>query len=123
VLEKLPFEAELILCEARDLIRLETENPFDETPSRADITRFVSILPKSGRVPPAIPFSLPPTGEWFVRVIGAQNRFVFGEYRRHMKTIGYLGQIDRLFGGKATTGNWNTLMAVVKILKAARHVS
>jgi uncharacterized protein (DUF1697 family) len=35
-----------------------------------------------------------------------------------MKTIGYLGRIDKLFGGKATTRNWNTILAVVKILKA-----
>jgi uncharacterized protein (DUF1697 family) len=54
-----------------------------------------------------------------VRVIGAKNRLVFGVYRRHMKTIGYLGQIDKLFGVPATTRNWNTVLAVVRILKGA----
>jgi hypothetical protein len=34
----------------------------------------------------------------FVRIIGSRNRLVFGVYRRHMKTIGYLGEIDELFG-------------------------
>jgi hypothetical protein len=34
-----------------------------------------------------------------------------------MKTIGYLRQIDNLFGGVATTRNWNTIMALVRILK------
>jgi hypothetical protein len=38
-------------------------------------------------------------------------------YRRHMKTIGYLGRIDTLFGVPATTRNWNTIIAVVRILK------
>jgi len=38
-------------------------------------------------------------------------------YRRHMKTIGYLGQIDKLFGVPATTRNWNTIVAIVRILK------
>ena len=61
--------------------------------------------------------SLPPSGEWFVRIMTSKDRFVFGEYRRHMKTIGYLGQIDKLFGVPATTRNWNTIMAVVRILK------
>jgi hypothetical protein len=28
LLRKLPFEAEIVLCEGRDLVRLETENPF-----------------------------------------------------------------------------------------------
>jgi uncharacterized protein (DUF1697 family) len=66
-----------------------------------------------------VPITLPPEGEWLVRVIGAKNRFVFGVYRRHMKTIGYLGQIDKLFGVPATTRNWNTVLAVVRILKGA----
>jgi hypothetical protein len=64
-----------------------------------------------------MPTALPPDGEWFVRVIAAKGRFVFGEYRRHMKTIGYLGQIDKLFGVPVTTRNWNTFMAVVRVLK------
>jgi hypothetical protein len=38
-------------------------------------------------------------------------------YRRHMKTISYLGQIDKLFGVPVTTRNWNTILAVVRILK------
>ena len=50
-------------------------------------------------------------------MIASKNRFVFGVYRRHMKTIGYLGQIDRLFGVPATTRNWNTILAIVRILK------
>jgi len=38
-------------------------------------------------------------------------------YRRHMKTIGYLGQIDKLVGVPVTTRNWNTIVAIVRILK------
>jgi len=117
VLRKLPFEATVALCDGRDLIRLETENPFGSEPSRPDIVRFVSILSKVARVRAPIPVALPSSGEWFVRLIGSSNRFVFGEYRRHMKTIGYLGQIDKLFGAPVTTRNWNTIVAIVRILK------
>ena len=117
LLRKLPFEAEVVLCDGRDLIRLEMENPFGAEPTRPDIVRFVSILSKAGRVRACMPITLPPDGEWFLRVIAAQNRFVFGVYRRHMKAIGYLGRIDKLFGVPATTRNWNTIMAVVRILK------
>jgi uncharacterized protein (DUF1697 family) len=117
LLRKLPFEAEVVLCDGRDLIRLEIENPFGTEPSRPDIVRFVSILSKANCSLPSIPFTLPQCGEWFVRVIASTNRFVFGVYRRHMKTIGYLGQIDKLFGVPATTRNWNTIVAIVRILK------
>ena len=117
LLRKLPFKAEVVLCDGRDLIRLEMENPFGTESSRPHIVRFVSILSKADRGLASIPCTLPPCGEWFVRVIASKNRFVFGVYRRHMKTIGYLGQIDKLFGVPATTRNWNTIMAIVRILK------
>ena len=116
---KLPFEAEVALCDGRDLLRLETEHPFEAAPSRRGIVRFVSILSKPGRLRASIPVSLPPNGRWFVRVVASKGRFVFGEYRRHMKTIGYLGRLDKVFGAPATTRNWNTIMAIVRILKEA----
>ena len=37
-----------------------------------------------------------------------------------MKTIGYLGQIDKLCGVQATTRNWNTIIASVRILKGQK---
>jgi uncharacterized protein (DUF1697 family) len=122
LLRKLPFEAEVAICDGRDLIRLEMENPFETEPSRPDVVRFVSILARCGRSPADVPFTLPADGEWFVRVMGWKDRFVFGVYRRHMRTIGYLGRIDKLFGAPATTRNWNTILAVVRILKGAEKV-
>jgi len=118
LLRKLPFEATVVLCDGRDLIRMEMENPFGTEPPRPDIVRFVIILSKADRGLVTIPCSLPPWGPWFVRVIASKNRFVFGVYRRHMKTIGYLGQINKLFGVPATTRSWNTMVAIVRILGA-----
>jgi len=117
LLRKLPFAAVVVLCDGRDLIRLETEHPFGAEPSRPDVVRFVSVLTKPARVRAAIPIMLPPRGKWLLRVIASKNRFVFGVYRRHMKTIGYLGQIDKLVGVPVTTRNWNTITAIVRILK------
>jgi len=37
-------------------------------------------------------------------------------YRRHMKAIGYLGTLDRIFGVRATTRNWNTITAISRVL-------
>jgi uncharacterized protein (DUF1697 family) len=121
LLRKLPFEATAILCDGRDLIRIKMENPFRTEPPRTDIVRFVSILSKADGGLAIIPCSLPPCGPWFVRVIASKKQFVFGVYRRHMKTIGYLGQIDKLFGVPATTRNWNTMVAIVRILQARRE--
>jgi uncharacterized protein (DUF1697 family) len=117
LLRKLPFEALVVLCEGRDLLRLEQDNPFAAQPSRPDIVRFVGILSKAGGLRATLPVTFPADGEWLVRVIGSKDQFVFGMYRRHMKTIGYLGRVDNLFGVPATTRNWNTVLDVVRILK------
>jgi len=118
---KLPVKAEVVLCDGKDLLRLETDNPFGAEPTSPDIVRFVSILSRTGGLRTPLPVAFPPNGEWLVRVIACENQFVFGVYRRHMKTIGYLGRIDKLFGTPATTRNWNTILAVVRILKAQNN--
>jgi uncharacterized protein (DUF1697 family) len=120
LLRKLPFEAEIMLCEGRDLMRLETENPFGTQPSTPDVVRFVSILSKAGGVRASLPVTFPADGEWLVRVIASEGQFVFGVYRRHMKTIGYLGQIDKLYGVPATTRNWNTIITIIRMLKSLK---
>jgi uncharacterized protein (DUF1697 family) len=121
LLRKLPFEAEVVLCDGRDLIRLETQNPFGTKPTTPDVVRFVSILSKAGGVRASLPVEFPPDGEWLVRVIASRGQFVFGMYRRHMKTITYLGQIDKLYSVPATTRNWNTIIAIVRILKGQQN--
>ncbi len=120
LLRKLPFAAEVVLCDGRDLLRLETESPFAADASPSDVVRFVSILSEADSIRAKLPVTFPANGAWLVRVIAAEGRFVFGMYRRHMKTIGYLGQIDKLYGAPATTRNWNTIMAILRILKATR---
>ena len=114
----LPFEATIACCDGKDLIRLERDDPFGREPTGADVAPFVSILSEAGRRRVSLPVSLPEGGEWLVRIMGAKNRFVYGVYRRHMKTIGCLGQIDRLFGAPATTRSWSTILSVLRILKS-----
>lgn len=117
LLRKLPFTTDAMFCQGRDFIDLEKKNPFPTELPAPDVVRFVSILSKPGRCEAAIPFTLPSKGKWLLRVVSTKKRFIFGEYRRHMKAIGYLGQLDKLFGSPATTRNWNTILAIIRILK------
>jgi uncharacterized protein (DUF1697 family) len=114
---KLPFEAEVAFCDGSDLIQLEMENPFETEPSHPDVVRFVSILSRASPGKASLPIALPGGEEWFVRIIGSRNRLLFGVYRRCMRTIGYLGQIDKLFGAPVTTRSWSTMLSVLRILK------
>jgi uncharacterized protein (DUF1697 family) len=114
----LPFKATIACCDGNDLIRLERDNPFGTEAPGADVVPFVSILSEAGCRRVSLPVALPEGGEWLVRIMGAKNRFVYGVYRRHMKTIGCLGQIDRLFGAPATTRSWSTILSVLRVLKS-----
>jgi uncharacterized protein (DUF1697 family) len=119
LLSKLPFATHVVICDGRDLLRIETENPFGAESAQSDIVRVVSILSNAGGVRARLPVAFPPKGQWLVRVISCDRQFVFGMYRRHMKTIGYLGQVDKLFGVPATTRNWNTILAIQRILRGS----
>lgn len=115
---KLPFEATIACCDGRELFRLEAAKPFGAGPPRTDMVRFVSVLAAAGRRDVPLPAIFPDGGEWLVRVIGSENRLVYGVYRRRMKAIGYLSQIDKLFGVPATARSWSTILSVLRVLKS-----
>ncbi len=73
LLRKLPFEAEIVMCDGRDLMRLEMGNPFGKQVSSPDVVRFVSILSKAGGVRAALPVAFPSEGKWLVRVMACEG--------------------------------------------------
>ena len=91
-------------------------NYFAGQPARPDVTRFVSVLSRRPRSAPPMPMSFPSSGTWLMRIVAVENQFMLGEYRRHMKVIGYLGALDRLVGVPVTTRNWNTICAIARVL-------
>jgi len=113
---RLPFDAEIMICEGREIVGLMSRNHFADQPVQSDIVRFVSVLSQRPRSAPSTPISFPSTGKWLLKILARDNRFVFGVYRRDMKAIGYLGTLDRLFGVPVTTRNWNTIAAIAKVL-------
>jgi uncharacterized protein (DUF1697 family) len=116
IARKLPFKCEIMICPARDIIKLTKKDPFAGQPSDPDIVRFVSVLAKRLPAPPSLPLSLPSDDDWLLRIIAIQNRFALGLYRRQMKAISYLGKIEKQFGVPVTTRNWNTIEKVAQIL-------
>jgi uncharacterized protein (DUF1697 family) len=114
---RLPFDAEIMICQARDIVRLMSRDYFSDHAVRRDIVRFVSVLSRTPRSAPSTPMSLPATGTWLVKVLARENRFIVGLYRRRMKAISCLGTLDRIFGVPATTRNWNTIAAIARVLE------
>ena len=121
ILRRLPFEAEVVICRGSDVLRLASLHPFRSLPAGPRIIRFVSVLAKRPRLLSATPVNLPHEGEWCVRIVGRHDRFCFGLHRREMQAIRYLGQLEKVFGVPVTTRNWNTILAIVRILKGPRN--
>ena len=113
----LPIAAEIVLCDDRELRRLESVQPFGPEAADPGVVRFVSFLARRARIRPVLPIQLPAGDDWLVRVVSSTHRLVFGEYRRHMRTIGHLGQLDDLFGVSATTRSWSTISAILQVLR------
>ena len=103
----LPFDAEIAICGASEIAKLTHD--FDAPP---DVVRFISVLSRASRSSPELPIKFPAGGEWLLKVVALDGRFVFGLYRRHMRVITYLSMLDRVFGAPAITRGWNTIAAI-----------
>jgi uncharacterized protein (DUF1697 family) len=117
VARRLPFVAEIVVCQGRDIASLISQDPFEGQPVGPGVVRFVSVLSQRPRLTPSTPMRFPSSGQWLMKIVTRRKRFVIGLYRRHMKVIGFLGALDRLYGVPVTTRNWNTIAAVAKMLR------
>jgi uncharacterized protein (DUF1697 family) len=117
VARQLPFVAQIVVCQGREIENLMSNDPFEGQPARPGVVRFVSVLSQRPRLTPSTPMRFPSDGQWLMKILTRRNRFVFGMYRRHMKVIGFLGALDRLYGVPVTTRNWNTIAAIARVLR------
>ncbi len=114
---RLPFDTEIVICRGAEVARLMSLDIVRD-PVPPGIVRFASVFCRRPTLAPRLPISFPPRGQWLLKILARDDPFVVGQYRRHMKVIGYLGSLDRVFGVPVTTRNWNTLTAIVKALDA-----
>ena len=84
----------------RNYIRYRRTNPYD---------------------PPVVPMDLPASGEWLVRILAREGRFVIGLHRRQMRAIGQLGALDRVFAAPGAIRNWTTFQAIGRVLGGERR--
>jgi uncharacterized protein (DUF1697 family) len=115
---RLPFQTEAMICSGSDMLRLVSAEVYAGEPCGPDIVRFVGILAKRPRVVPALPLHLPPGADWVVRIVAVRGRFALGVYRRMMRAIGVLGQLEKHLGGPIACRNWNTCSGLCELLKS-----
>ncbi len=121
ILRQLPFKPELMICPARDLLALAGGEKFKIAPPVSDASWFVSILQQTPRKLPPLPLEQPAGEQWQVRVMEVTGKFAVSLWRKHDKLLLYPNAVvEKQLGVPATTRNWNTIAAIVKILT---HIS
>jgi uncharacterized protein (DUF1697 family) len=116
IAKKLPFKCEIMICPARDIIKLVSTDPFSKQPSGPTITRFVSVLAKVLPSPPPLPLFLPSKTNWGLKIIAIEGRFILGLYIREMKAISYLGKLEKQLDVPITTRSWTTIEKIATVL-------
>ena len=116
---RLPFTADVMICRGMDILHVVSCDPFAGQVAGPNIIRFVSVLAARRQPASPVPLRLPVGGRWGLKVLAWHGRFVFGLYRREMNAIGYLGHLEKIFGVPVTTRNWNTIVAIGRILEDA----
>jgi uncharacterized protein (DUF1697 family) len=115
---RLPFDANLMICQANEIVELAAAALFGDKPADDGVTRYVSVLAKRPRVIPALPIEKPAGRDWQVKAIAVEGRFALSLHRRLGRTLIYPNEVvEKNLGVSATTRNWNTIAAVCKLLK------
>jgi uncharacterized protein (DUF1697 family) len=113
---RLPFDADVMICDGSEILRLASAAPFAGQPSGPAILQFAGVMAKRRHLP-AVPLIMPPSGAWSLKIIGVYGRIVLGVCRREMKAIAYLGQLEKIVGVPVTTRSWNTILTIARTLK------
>ena len=117
IVRRLPFEADVTICDARDILSLADRDPFAGQASGPAILHFVSVLARRPRAASKMPLHIPSDTDWCVRVLACENRFAFGVCRRQMKAIGCLRELEKIWKVPVTTRSWTTIVAIARVLK------
>ncbi len=118
ILGRLPFEAEIMICPARDIVGLVRSEPFGPGPAKKDLRRFVSVMDKSPRTSPPLPIDRPVGDEWQVRVTAIAGRYALSLWRLLGRRVVYPNEVvEKSLGVSATTRGWDTMATICNILE------
>jgi uncharacterized protein (DUF1697 family) len=118
ILQRLPVQAEVMICASREVLDLAMPEGVEDEASQSKVTRYVSILANRPRSLPALPLRQPDSEDWQVKVLGVAGRFALSLHRRLGPRLVYPNEVvEKHLGLSATTRNWNTIAAICAILK------
>ncbi len=120
IAKKLPFECEIMICTAKQIVDLAKENPFNGDRGN-DIDAHVSIMAKRPVKIPTLPIYVPAKDKWEIKIVRVVGTAACSLRRKVPNGHLYSNQIvEKQFGVAATTRSWNTIGRIAKILKENR---
>ncbi len=118
LLTALEFDAELMICPDREVLDLVDDNPFAAEPGPREAKSYVTVLAKQPAASPELPITQPAGAKWEVKFFALRGRFAVSYARRLGDRVVYPNAVvEKHLGLAATTRNWNTIEAIVKILR------
>lgn len=115
---RLPFEAELMICGARDVTDLVADDAFPPARLDAGVRPFVSVLARRPSRTPPLPLVRPAGKPWEVKVVAVRGPFALSLSRRTGKPTVYPNEVvEKDLGLAATTRGWDTILKIHSVLE------
>jgi uncharacterized protein (DUF1697 family) len=119
ILEFLPFDAEIMLLNPKQLTALLELNPAGEVPPGDGVRRFLSVSTQPLRGKGALHVYLPGRNAWQVVLTGVAENCAFGYRRTLGERMLYPNEaMEKLFGLPFTTRWWETMELVQSKISA-----
>ena len=115
---RLPFEADVMICTARDIIDLVGEKSFPGRSLGKDVRPFVTVMAKRPGSIPRLPILKPTGDDWQVQIVAVSGVFALSLWRRLGRSIVYPNEVvEKSLGVSATTRNWDTILKIRALLE------
>jgi uncharacterized protein (DUF1697 family) len=117
--KRLPFETEVMICSAAEILALAESEPFPRPPSRSEVRAMVTVLGKKPKTLPELPIHRPEGTDWQVDLFRIAGRFALSFWRGDRKRLIYPNEVaEKVLGIPGTTRTWATIEAACEILAA-----
>ena len=115
---RLPFETEIMICPASEILALAKDDPFSDPPAGKDVRTLVTVLAKKPKPLPKLPIRRPEGKDWQVDFFRIAGRFAFTFWRSGPRTIYPNAVVEKALGVPGTTRSWSAIQSACKILSS-----
>ena len=117
ILAQLPFQPEVAVLRAREVVALVRSRPFKGVRFSKDLRGWVATLGRRPKAWPRLPLSKPAGKAWSVRFDRVEGPFALGLWRRRLGGFVFPNQVvESALGVPATTRWWETLERIAEVL-------